>query len=158
MCCISQEGALHSEFAPCSLHLEHVKLSSQRSRWPICPVVFSHTPLYLSPHATTFLPLAHLVILSAHILLTFGFIQLFRRLLVNLLYHTPLPFTSPSVLKVQFTKITVRDFTTYPYVVMQIVSVLHPVAHKWDEQNTRQFQQKINIVALIRIGFMTGLL
>lgn len=47
MCCISQEGALLSEFAPCSLVLEHVKLSAHRSTWPICPVlhVMFHTLL-----------------------------------------------------------------------------------------------------------------
>lgn len=47
MCCLSQEGALLSEFAPCSLVLEHVKLSAHRSRWPICPVfpVMFHTLL-----------------------------------------------------------------------------------------------------------------
>lgn len=62
MCCISQEGALLSEFPPRLLHLEHVKLSAQRSRWPICPalpMVFSRTPLYLAPPATTFLPRSH---------------------------------------------------------------------------------------------------
>lgn len=39
MCCTSQEGALLSEFAPCSPALEHVKLSAHRSRWPVCPVL-----------------------------------------------------------------------------------------------------------------------
>lgn len=62
MCCISQEEALLSAFAPRLLHLEHVKLSAQRSRWPICPaltVLFSHAPLYLSPPCYYIFPLAH---------------------------------------------------------------------------------------------------
>lgn len=72
------------ELAPCSLHSEHVKLSAQRSRWSIglaLPVVFSHTPFYLSPPSYHISPSARLILLS-HISLTFGFFSLFMKFLV----------------------------------------------------------------------------
>lgn len=55
MCCVSQEGALLSEFAPHLLRLEHVRLSAQRSRWPICRAVF----ILFSTFIPLQLPLAH---------------------------------------------------------------------------------------------------
>lgn len=153
-CCISHEGALLSEFAPCSLHLEHVKLSAQRSRWPIgpaLPVVSSRTPVYLSAHVTAFIPL---LVLSFSVWGSLTFLAIIYDVfgLLNFSF-TLFPASSPSAIKGHFTQITVRDFSSYPerFLAMQIVSVSHPVACLWDEQNCRQFLQKLNIVPFMKI-------
>lgn len=140
MCCISQEEALLSAFAPRLLHLEHVKLSAQRSRWPICPaltVLFSHAPLYLSPPCYYIFPLAHSDFLYDECphLTHFQFLPIIYSVFGQ-------SCASHSVFELLSSKLQ-RDFLSY-------LSAVYPCS-MW-------FQQKLNIVPLMTGVFNEGLL